>query len=173
MRNPNLQKEEFSYAYVHAVASRAGFFCDRRTPDINSVDATIRSDHPLTQDSERFAEIDLQLKATSSMGFQNAQMSFPLGIKNYNDLRADRAAPILLIVLVLPPDVGDWLDHSEEQLVTRKCAYWCNLKGFPSTQNTESISVKVSQRNLLSPDSVETLMVRASKDNGSGVGYEI
>lgn len=173
MKNPNRQKEEFSYAYVHAVASHAGFFCEKRLVDINSVDVTIRSDHYVSAESKMCPVIDFQLKATSTHDFNNGDLSFPLKVKNYHELRGEASVPILLIVFLIPKNVRDWLEHSEEQLITRKCAYWCNLKGFPGMGNTDEVTVHIAQKNLFSPGSLKELMLRASKNDGMGVGYEV
>ncbi len=40
-------------------------------------------------------------------------MSFPLGLKNYHELRATTLIPRLLVVLVLPKNPAEWLETSE------------------------------------------------------------
>jgi len=173
MRNPNLQKEEFSYAYVHAVAAHAGFFCERPIIDCNSVDLSIISDHRISSKSIITPKIDFQLKATSKHSFENGFISFPLNVKNYNELKGDTSVPILLIVFIMPDVVEDWLDHNEERLITRKCAYWCNLRDSPNKPNVSKVHVQINQKNLFSPTSLKELMLKASMYDGKGVGFGI
>lgn len=169
----SIQKMEFSYAYIHAVASHAGFLCERRSIDINSVDLTIRADHLISPMSRILAVMDFQVKATSSHSFKNGVLSLPLPLKNYNQLRCETSAPILLIVFIMPDRLEDWLDHNEQRLITRRCAYWHNLKGLPRVANTDNVTVHIKQKNLFSPSSMTELMLRASKNDGMGVGHEV
>ena len=32
-------------------------------------------------------------------------------------------------MLFLPEDADQWLDHSEDELIVRRCAYWVSLRG--------------------------------------------
>jgi hypothetical protein len=97
-------ESELSYAYLHAVASRAGFICtctDRHS-DEAGVDAVIRVVGQLAVDSVFTSfTVDVQLKATSVEPVEhNGRYSYSLGLKNYNELRSTTAAgPQLLVVL--------------------------------------------------------------------------
>lgn len=105
MLSENDIKEELSYAYVHAVAARASFACERISKDRDSIDVTIRAKGRLHEESIFLSpSIDLQLKATSIGEFQDDHLIHDLPIKNYDDLRQHSAAPRLLIVLALPED---------------------------------------------------------------------
>ena len=88
-------KEELSYAYVHAVASRAGFACDRPKLDRDSVDIEIRAHGRVADDSILYSPIlEIQAKATClDLQSDQAEFSFDLPIKNYDDLRAETLAP--------------------------------------------------------------------------------
>jgi len=58
---------ELSYAYLHAVASRAGIICERtgRGSDDAGVDAVLRVKGQLAEDSRLTSfTVDVQLKAT-------------------------------------------------------------------------------------------------------------
>jgi hypothetical protein len=37
---------------------------------------------------------------------------------------------------------------SPEQLVLRRCAYWCSLAGLPESENETSVTVRVPRANL-------------------------
>jgi len=61
----NEQKQQFSFAYVHAIASRAGFACERPGVDDDSVDLTIAARGWVHQQAIlRSPRLELQLKAT-------------------------------------------------------------------------------------------------------------
>ena len=96
----NLQKEQFSIAYVHAVCSAAGFSCTKPTVDDHSIDLDIKSsDRP-------YKMLSVQLKATANSDYvKDGYIHYPLPIKNYNDLRGDDVTiPRYLVCLLLPSD---------------------------------------------------------------------
>ena len=160
-------ESELSYAYLHAIASRAGIICEStgRHTDEAGVDAILRVKGRLAEDSilTQFP-VEVQLKATKQTpAEQNGKYSYSLKVKNYNELRStNTGAPQLLIVFYLPEDSNTWLDHSEECLVSRRCAYWVSLRGAPETE-VESKTIHIPRANLLSVDSLRALMTRFSK----------
>src|SRR5262249_3391921 len=121
---------ELSYAYLHAVAARAGFGCEYagRLSDSAGVDAYLRIKERLAPDSllTNFP-IEVQLKATSKVpALEAGHYSYWLDdVKRYDELRLRNAPmPKVLVVLFLPEDPARWLDHSEDALIARRCAYW-------------------------------------------------
>lgn len=133
----NLQSQ-FSLAYVQAVAAAAGYFVQEasRGFDIDGVDFTVMRRGALgVMQSPR---LDLQVK--SHQGVVAAD-SFPydLDVTAYDRLRVDASqyqVPRVLIVVLVPDKVSDWLLHSEDQLVLRRCGYWLSLHGAVATRNT-------------------------------------
>lgn len=162
-------KAELSYAYLHAVASRAGFGCEiaGRMSDGAGVDALIRFRERLAADAV-FTEsvIEVQLKATSEPPIlQNGRYSFPLKRDHYEKLRAsDIGLRRFLVVLFLPADEADWLGHSAEQLLLKKCAYWCSLRGAASTMNETKRTVYLPQVNVFSVPGLRGLMTRVARN---------
>jgi hypothetical protein len=160
---------ELSYAYLHAVASRTGVICELggRHSDAAGVDATLRvAGPPLSADSilTRFI-VEVQLKATRREPAERGD-HYPvsLPIKNYDELRSTTAvAPQLLVVLFLPNDPNQWLTHGEEQLITRRCAYWASLHGAPPSENDTSQTVYVPRGNQLSVTGLLNLLTRFSR----------
>src|SRR2546425_979292 len=78
--------EQFSRAYVKAVASVAACSVEWSTVDNDSVDGTLRRktiDTPV-----RSPQLDLQLKATTQDCIQADHVAFALSMKNYTELRA-------------------------------------------------------------------------------------
>jgi hypothetical protein len=120
---------ELSYAYLHAVAIRGGFACSytHRHLDDVGVDAQIHEDgRQLAADSVHTSfTLHVQLKATRVPPVeQNGRYSFNLKVGQYNRLRETRlAAPRIMVVFYLPPDPSEWLRHSEESLIAKRCAY--------------------------------------------------
>lgn len=161
-------KSELSYAYLHAVAARAGLGChatDRHT-DGAGVDAVLRA-------RERFDPssiytdftVDVQLKATSAApSLQGGRLSFWLKRDAYDKLRTTAAAaPRLLVVLFLPEDPEEWLVLSEEALVAKRCAYWVSLYGAPDGAETGS-TVYLARENVLDVACLRRLMTLFSLD---------
>src|SRR5688572_30823773 len=112
----NDRKERFSLAYISAVAAHAGFLVTEPDgPDKISIDGLIMSDE------DRQPIVAFQAKATTRNVGRGIDISFPLPVKNYNDLRADVFGSRLLIVVFLPTDETAWLAHSEEELRMRRC----------------------------------------------------
>lgn len=165
MLTENLVKEEFSLAYIFAVAAAESFTTNFRRVDNDSVDATVHCNGQLSEDSTLFSpEINLQLKASSNLKISNNNIHFPLPIKNYNDLRLRTANPRLLVVLCLPSDRVDWLSHTPTELVLKRCAYFLNLRGMPEVNNAASVTVQLPITNVFSPAVLRELMLRTSRE---------
>jgi hypothetical protein len=161
-------KSELSYAYLHAVASRAGFECAvaARHSDAAGVDAVLRARERFSADS-LFVDftLDVQLKATSKAPvLQDGRYPFALKIAHYDKLRAtETLASRLLVVLFLPEDPSEWLVHSEDALIARRCAYWTSLRGAPPSDNKAEHTVQVDRRNGFSAEALRALMARFSR----------
>jgi hypothetical protein len=161
-------ESELSYAYLHAVASRAGVICEStgRNSDEAGVDAVLRVKGRLAADSvfTQFT-VDLQLKATSVEPIKNEdRYSYSLRLKNYNELRSTSAAiQQLLVVFYLPKDASEWLLHSEDALISKKCAYWVSLQGAPESTNNTHQTVYIPSQNVLSISGLIELMTRISR----------
>lgn len=95
----NTQKEEFSYAYVHAVVSATGysFQIAPRPLDQVGVDATITAVG--SQGSRSLPQLHMQVKCTSMDVLTNDCIRYPLKVKNYEELRDNsRIIPLILVV---------------------------------------------------------------------------
>ena len=160
---------ELSYAYVHAVASRAGFACEYATRHMDSaaVDAIVREEGRfLAEDSVLGSfEAHLQLKATyRRLREIDERWSYRLPIHQYNRLRETRVQnPRILVLLQLPANPLEWLRHSEDALVSKQCAYWVSLRGAEASTNVTEQTVYIPRSQRLSPDSLIALMTRFSR----------
>lgn len=170
-------KAELSYAYLHAIAARAGLGCEigGRHSDGAGVDAVIRARERFRPDSVfTHFTIEVQLKATSSRPAVDprGRYAFSLTLDHYDKLRDPEAqAQLILVVLFLPEDRESWLSHSAECLITRRCAYWVSLRGAPASPNAASQTVYVPQSNLFSVEGLRSVMATASL--GGRISYEL
>ncbi|WP_369432131.1 DUF4365 domain-containing protein [Aquisphaera insulae] len=158
-----------SYAYLHMVASRAGFGCEvsNRHLDNAAADAVVREDGRRLDPGSLLTSFDLhvQLKATARPPiFQAGYFPHRLPLKQYNRLRSIRVySPRLLVVLHLHPDPARWLEHGEESVSLWGVAYWMSLKGASASANRSSQTVYLPSHQVLSVDSLTRLMTRVSR----------
>ena len=160
---------ELSYAYLHAVAARAGFGCQAgsRIDDGASVDALLRVNEKIAPDSVLWNfPIEVQLKATKQVLTEiNGRYSyFFQGIKRYDKLR-DPGSPLpkLLVVLLLPDDPTQWLTLDENSLISRRCAYWVSLEGAPASDNETGKTIAIPRSQVLTVDALRDVALRLSR----------
>lgn len=108
----NDQKELFSIAYVRAIAAVAA--CNHSKPELDRESIDL---HITGFDATGIPiQLDVQLKCTADNTYKsNTSISYDLKQKNYNDLCAVVSVPRILIVMIVPDDLGDWLEQSEDQ----------------------------------------------------------
>ena len=147
--------EQFSRAYVHAIAAVAGANVLQWSVDDDSIDVGFGVK------SKRRARLEAQLKCTYAHEVKRDGLAYPLPVKNYDDLRAPTLVPRILIVLVVPPEPCDWLDQTASQLVLRRCAWWTSLRGAPDTNHETSVTVKLPYENLWTPGALQGLLAEA------------
>lgn len=162
-------ESELSYAYVHAVASRAAASCrtGTRHEDNAGIDAELTGWGPFP-DGGPLLEVDLklQLKATIAQPVDHgSHFSYNLqGIHRYDDLRNPNLGTArILVVLFLPEDANSWLDLTEEQLIMRGCAYWLSLRGAPASSNSTSQVVYIPKEQRFYPDALRGLFSAVSR----------
>jgi Domain of unknown function (DUF4365) len=161
----NEQKQQMSVAYVHAIAARAGYACQVKAPDEESVDVLISGSGRVHKTSiVGSPRLEIQLKASASLRLKADHVSFPLPRKNYEDLRAKSLVPKVLVVLMLPEDPGEWLDVDEERMIVKRSAYWASLAGEPERSNTTSVSVRLPRSQRFTVDQLQELMKRVSRE---------
>ncbi|MGB6300322.1 MAG: DUF4365 domain-containing protein [Rivularia sp. (in: cyanobacteria)] len=155
----NIQKEEFSYAYIYAVVSAAGYSCQiaTRPMDIGGIDIIISGEEKeFTLYPPR---LEVQVKATSTAVIDNEFIRYPLKLKNYNELRKSKTlVPKILVIILIPDNPGEWVNQSETELCLRRCGYWLSLKGQPATQNTESVTVYLPRQQLFTVSAIKNIM---------------
>ncbi|NEN92689.1 MAG: DUF4365 domain-containing protein [Okeania sp. SIO3H1] len=162
----NSQKELFSYAYIRAVVAVAGYSVQEKPRPMDNAGIDINIEAPGEVGEILFPQLEAQVKCTSSTNIiKENTINFPLPVRNYNILRYEKPyVPFILIVVLVPDKVSQWITISEEKLVMRKCGYWVSLKGKPPTRNKETITVELPRNNLFTPDSLSKIMEKISKE---------
>lgn len=153
------RKEQFSIAYLHAIASVAGYRTLEPNVDDDSIDWCVKARG--LHGRRRSPQVDLQLKCTERIASRNGSFAFPLSIKNYNDLRGDDVhVPRILVVVFVPDTLDLWLEQSEERLLMKHCAYWVSLRDAPETANTTSVTIGLPRANQFTVEALRSMMLR-------------
>ncbi|BAZ19029.1 hypothetical protein NIES4071_109140 (plasmid) [Calothrix sp. NIES-4071] len=157
----NQQKEQFSNAYIQALASAAGYSLYKPFVDNDSVDWGIASKG--TEGIVRAPRLELQLKSTSRDVLDDSAIRYPLKLKNYNDLILDGySSPRILVVVIIPDNPTDWLQQSFEEICLRQCGYWVSLRGMAPTTNTTNVTVTIPITNQFTVPVLQSIMLDIS-----------
>lgn len=149
--------EQFSRAYVFAIAAQAGCNSSRPEVDDDSVDLELcMKDIPNCKWTR--GRIAIQLKCTHAVDCSKDEIAFALPVKNYNDLRAAVMEPRLLVLVCVPEACEDWIKQTEDQLCLYHCAYWLSLAGKPETKNDSTVTVHIPRKNVFSVDFLKEAM---------------
>jgi Domain of unknown function (DUF4365) len=153
----NQSKEDFSFAYVRAVAAAADCYVEKRERDVHGIDGTIfqyncRGRFPALG-------LDFQLKCSHVPQLAGQSFVYDLPVRNYDYLRQGGPTnPAVLIVVIVPDAVEDWASHSEERLRVHRCGYWKDLRSSPSTDNKNTVAIELDRRNKFGMDDLVALM---------------
>lgn len=163
-------ESELSYAYLHAVASKAGVCCEiaGRHEDNAGVDARLVGWGRFPNGGWR-QEIDLkiQLKATIKQpAAVGDSLSYSLsGISRYDDLRTEAVAtPRIMVVLFLPDKPESWMTHTEDALSLHRCAYWVSLRGAKPSANKTAQTIYLPKAQRFDADGLISLMSALSRN---------
>jgi hypothetical protein len=160
--DPEIQKEQFQRAFVGALAAHAGLNSGQDAVDDDSVDLRLKA-KGIAGGVIRNPQIEFQLKCTFRDLIKGETLAYSLGIKNYDDLRAeDLLCPRYLVVLVVPRETGKWLGHSDDCLTLYHECYWVSLRGLPE-KATKNVTVHVPVKNRLRTSTLEEMIKAASR----------
>ncbi|MCC3405513.1 MAG: DUF4365 domain-containing protein [Microcoleus sp. PH2017_10_PVI_O_A] len=153
----NQQKEQFSNTYLQAIATVSGYSLYKPFVDDDSVDWGIAAKGGTGR--IRAPRLELQLKSTSRDVRENNSIRYPLKLKNYDDLRIDDfAVPRILVVVLIPETIANWLTQSETETCMNNCGYWISLRGMPETQNTTAVTVTIPRTNQFTVVALQSIM---------------
>lgn len=89
------------------------------------------------------------------------EFAYWLDLKNYDDLRDEQVeVKRILVVVLVPENLTEYLVEGEQQLAMRRCGYWLNLRGFPPTDNTTGQTVRISRTQRFTVESLQGIMER-------------
>ncbi len=157
----NQRKEQFSYAYLYAIASAAGysFQIATRPMDFDGIDVILAGGSG--QGIIRYPRLEIQVKCTAADVISDSLIRYPLNIKNYDDLRVENIqTPRILVIVVVPDTLEEWTSQSQQELCLRHCGYWTSLRGLPSTQNQTTITLPIPRENIFDINGLKMLMQR-------------
>jgi hypothetical protein len=153
------KKQEFSKAYVKAVAAACGYATKDPSVDDDSVDLCLAARGG--GGTVRSPQLDMQLKCTARQVVAEGTVNFPLDVKNYEELRPTNfMVPRILVVVVVPDGVESWISHTENELLLRHCGYWYSLRGMPATVNAETVTVNIPRTQVFNVASLNAIMQR-------------
>jgi len=152
--NLNDSKEQFSYAYVWAVASVAGYVCGHptRMEDNLGIDLVVRKRSKGKGKLRNALDIQVKCCAENVVTMKEKELIYDLDVGNYIELIKEDSIPQLLVLVVVPVSIEDWISQSEEELIIRKCAYY---KKFDSsdkeTDNKSTIRISIPRDDVFTP----------------------
>ena len=157
------QKEQFSIAFAHAVATVAGFKLYKSDVDDESVDVGIAESGG--NGTARSPRIEAQLKCSEMELLKTDGVHFQLKRKNYDDLRdANLMVPKILVVLLVPTDLGDWLTEiAASQITLKRHAWWVSLAGEPERAGVDSPTVILPRAQQFNPNSLRSIMQKVAR----------
>ena len=148
------REESFSWACVQAVAANAGFLIEKKVQDFG-IDGELR---PVRQIGPNIRpvgwSIEFQLKASIRWsGTLGGQIGFSVdvGALRYLSTRArERATPMVLLAVCLPPNYADWLEVEAHEFRLRHCCYV--YKPTPRTvKNRATEALSFTDNELFTP----------------------
>ena len=153
------RQDNFSGAYIRAICATAGCGVEPVSLDNDKIDYLVRS--RVQGKVLNKPQIDVQAKCQMSGFATSDPISYPLDLETYDNLRDVKVCIPRILVLVLVPDsVQEWLAQSEHVLSLRHCAYWVSLKGMQPSVNATSRTVHISRKNLFDVQALQTMMTK-------------
>lgn len=155
------QKEHFSYAYTRAIAATAAVSVATPEVDDDSVDLVLFQKATGTVFRSPRLEVQVKCAEQSALTVSATDIHYPLKLKNYNELRADDVlVPRILLVVLVPDDLGDWLNWTAQELAMRRAGYWLSLRAMAQTSNATNVTVHVPLVNEFSVAQLSAIMQR-------------
>jgi hypothetical protein len=134
------QKEQYQKAYVRALTSQAGITIGEWSVDKDGVDVTLRRGG---------WSVDLQLKCTRRPRNSGQGFVFDLDVPTFAKLAdPDRSSPGFIVLMVVPPQVSNWLTHEDKNLVLHAHSYWAAIEpgSVPTSKVTTAVALPRTQR---------------------------
>jgi len=161
-------KEDLSICYLKTIAAVNGIALERIEHDEDSVDVIIKKLVYHDNGKTKFnSQISVQLKATSSASqytINEADISYVLKVKNYNDLCTPASMPSVLALLILPEIEEEWIGWTPDELMINGEMYWLSLRDQETSNNSASVTVKIPKNNILNNVTIEELIEKVAEE---------
>lgn len=150
-------KEQYSIAFVHALATRARCKIQGLSVDDEQIDLTIRQKaNHLKFDR---AMVDVQMKCSSRDLIRQDGLHFSISRTQYDGLRDRGIAKKILVVLAVDLEFDSWMTVTPDDLLMRGAAYWLPMDGLPSIA-TESTTLILPDENRFNVEQLLDILHR-------------
>ncbi|PKL21364.1 MAG: hypothetical protein CVV48_08315 [Spirochaetae bacterium HGW-Spirochaetae-4] len=157
------RQEQFSVAWVRAMAATLGLNTSKPDVDDDSVDLSLFAKDWEGGKISR-PQIDVQIKCTTQEFNDDGNLHYVLSAKNYNDLSTtDVISPRYLFVVTIPEEKTKWVTITSKAMVLKNLGYWFSLRSFDElAPGQESKTILIPRANVLTKEQLYELMNRAS-----------
>lgn len=160
----NDKKEEFSYAYIHAVVAFSGYSIVNATRPMDNAGIDLLISAVGDGFLKRQPNLFVQVKCTAQSVIGESAIDYSLDRNTHHRLcDGETITPLILVVVCVPTDESIWLAHSEEEMILRKCGYWLSLRGETPTTNSQNVTVNIPRVQRFSPTALREMMQRINE----------
>lgn len=141
----------YGEAYVRLIVQAAGFVIGSFSQDSgHKVDWFVAGAG--ADNTTRDPRLEIQVKSTIQRRLSSGDCSYDVDRALYDWARKPKElldVPRVIVLVRVPEDSDAWVTMSDDELVTRHCAYWVSLRGHPELppeQKELSISFPSAQK---------------------------
>jgi hypothetical protein len=159
-------QEHMGYVFVKAVAYSAGYSCSLPEVDDDSIDVGIfglRGTGPV-----RGPRLEIQVKTLVREPLTTDGFSYPLKLKNYDDLRDEHVFVPRILAVVLIDEPKTCVSVTDEKMTVHHAAYWAALRGLPdvifnANAKNPRVPVRIERANRFDQQALMAMMNRISE----------
>ena len=158
------RQEALSFAYISAVAAKAGYNCGPFPGYDYGVDLQISCLEQIGRKKVPCGPV-LWIQAKASHNFtisaDDNHIIYDLKVDTYNMLiREDQDTPAILVLYCMPSDEDKWLSIYENCTALRHCGYWLSLRGMPTSTNKAAQRIHIPKKQRFTDSSLYSIMTR-------------
>jgi hypothetical protein len=158
------RQEALSFAYISAVAAKAGYNCGPFSGYDYGIDIQISCVEQIDHKIVTCGPI-LWIQAKASHNFtisvDDNHIIYNLKVDAYNMLiRENQDTPAILVLYCMPSGEDEWLSVYEECTTLRHCGYWLSLRGMPVSTNSETQTIRIPKEQMFTESSLQSIMTR-------------
>jgi hypothetical protein len=153
-------QEDFSSAYISAVAAKSGYDCACFGKHDYGIDIEINAIE-LVGGKRYPTGLPLRIQAKSSHSFEissEGEIVHDLKVRNYNLLIREDPIPTVLVLYCMPSNDNEWLEIKNDKTILKHCGYWISLRGKEPTSNDETIRIKIPGNQIFDDAALRYIM---------------